>query len=223
MNIDFNTFTEKSASAVQEAQNLARNHGQQEIDVWHLLLALVQQEGGIVPRLLERLDITPSALELAAERVISKFPKATGSVNVSQIYVSSALQQSLTQADIEKKALNDEFVSTEHLFLGLLMADSNSKLGRFFQQFTLDRQKVLDLIKSLRNGKNIKSRHPEATFEALEKYGIDLVEQARKGKMDPVIGRDDEIRRVIRILSRKTKNNPVLIGEPGVGDRKSVV
>ncbi|MDG1667476.1 MAG: ATP-dependent chaperone ClpB [Opitutae bacterium] len=217
MNIDFNTFTEKSASAVQEAQNLARNHGQQEIDVWHLLLALVQQEGGIVPRLLERLDITPSALELAAERVISKFPKATGSVNVSQIYVSSALQQSLTQADIEKKALNDEFVSTEHLFLGLLMANSNSKLGRFFQQFTLDRQKVLNLVKSLRNGKNINSRHPEATFEALEKYGVDLVEQARKGKMDPVIGRDDEIRRVIRILSRKTKNNPVLIGEPGVG------
>ncbi len=217
MNIDFNTFTEKSAFAVQEAQNLARSHGQQEIDVWHLLLALVQQEDGIVPSLLERLQITPSAVQLATEREIDKLPKATGSVNVSQIYVSSALQKAIAQADKEKAALKDEFVSTEHLFLGLLSAESSSKLGQFLQQFTLDHDKVLEVLKSLRGGQNVTSRNPETTFEALEKYGIDLVEQARKGKMDPVIGRDDEIRRVIRILSRKTKNNPVLIGEPGVG------
>ena len=217
MNIDFNTFTEKSAFAVQEAQNLARSHGQQEIDVWHLLLALVQQEGGIVPSLLERLQITPSAVQLATEREIDKLPKATGSVNVSQVYVSSALQQAITQADKEKTQLKDEFVSTEHLFLGLLGADAKGKLGQFFEQFTLDRAKVLEVLKELRGGQNVTSRNPETTFEALEKYGIDLVEQARKGKMDPVIGRDDEIRRVIRILSRKTKNNPVLIGEPGVG------
>jgi ATP-dependent Clp protease ATP-binding subunit ClpB len=217
MNIDFNTFTEKSAFAVQEAQNLARSHGQQEVDVWHLLLALVQQEGGIVPSLLERLQITPSAVQLATEREIDKLPKATGSVNVSQIYVSQALQKAITQADKEKTKLKDEFVSTEHLFLGLLSAESSSKLGQFIQQFTLDHDKVLEVLKSLRGGQNVTSRNPETTFEALEKYGIDLVEQARKGKMDPVIGRDDEIRRVIRILSRKTKNNPVLIGEPGVG------
>ena len=217
MNIDFNTFTEKSAFAVQEAQNLARTHGQQEIDVWHLLLALVQQDGGIVPSLLERLQITPSAVQLATEREIDKLAKATGSVNVSQIYVSSALQKAISQADKEKAALKDEFVSTEHLFLGLLAAKSSDKLGQFFQQFTLDHDKVLEVLKSLRGGQNVTSRNPETTFEALEKYGIDLVEQARKGKMDPVIGRDDEIRRVIRILSRKTKNNPVLIGEPGVG------
>ena len=217
MNIDFNTFTEKSAFAVQEAQNLARRHGQQEIDVWHLLLALVQQEGGIVPSLLERLQITPAAVQLATQREIDKLPKATGSVNVSQIYVSSALQQAISQADKEKTMLKDEFVSTEHLFLGLLSAESSSKLGQFFEQFTLDHNKVLEILKTLRGGQSVTSRNPETTFEALEKYGIDLVEQARKGKMDPVIGRDEEIRRVIRILSRKTKNNPVLIGEPGVG------
>jgi len=217
MNIDFNTFTEKSAFAVQEAQNLARRHGQQEIDVWHLLLALVQQEGGIVPSLLERLQITPAAVQLATQREIDKLPKATGSVNVSQIYVSSALQQAISQADKEKNMLKDEFVSTEHLFLGLLSAESSSKLGQFFEQFTLDHNKVLEILKTLRGGQSVTSRNPETTFEALEKYGIDLVEQARKGKMDPVIGRDEEIRRVIRILSRKTKNNPVLIGEPGVG------
>ena len=217
MNIDFNTFTEKSAFAVQEAQNLARRHGQQEIDVWHLLLALVQQEGGIVPSLLERLQITPAAVQLATQREIDKLPKATGSVNVSQIYVSSALQQAISQADKEKNMLKDEFVSTEHLFLGLLSAESSSKLGQFFEQFTLDHNKVLEILKTLRSGQSVTSRNPETTFEALEKYGIDLVEQARKGKMDPVIGRDEEIRRVIRILSRKTKNNPVLIGEPGVG------
>ena len=217
MNIDFNTFTEKSAFAVQEAQNLARRHGQQEIDVWHLLLALVQQEGGIVPSLLERLQITPAAVQLATQREIDKLPKATGSVNVSQIYVSSALQQAISQADKEKTLLKDEFVSTEHLLLGLLSAESSSKLGQFFEQFTLDHNKVLEVLKTLRSGQSVTSRNPETTFEALEKYGIDLVEQARKGKMDPVIGRDEEIRRVIRILSRKTKNNPVLIGEPGVG------
>lgn len=217
MNIDFNTFTEKSAFAVQEAQQLARTHGQQEIDVWHLLLALVQQEGGIVPALLERMQITPSAVQLAAERELAKLPKATGSVNVSQVYISSALQRAIAQADGVKSTLKDDFVSTEHLFLGLIQADPSGKLGLFFKQFGIDRDKVLELLKSLRGGQKVTSRNPETTFEALEKYGIDLVEQARKGKMDPVIGRDEEIRRVIRILSRKTKNNPVLIGEPGVG------
>lgn len=217
MNIDFNTFTEKSALAVQEAQNIARSSGQQEIDTWHLLLALIQQEGGIVPNLLERMQITPSAMQLAARREIENLPKVTGSVNVSQVYISSALQKAIAQADKEKSNLKDEYVSTEHLLLGLLSADSKSKLGQFFDRFELDRSKVLDALKSVRGSQQVTSRNPETTFDALSKYGIDLVEQARKGKMDPVIGRDSEIRRVIRILSRKTKNNPVLIGEPGVG------
>jgi ATP-dependent Clp protease ATP-binding subunit ClpB len=217
MNIDFNTFTEKSALAVQEAQNIARSNSQQEIDTWHLLLALVQQEGGIVPNLLERMQITPSAVQLATRREIDNLPKVTGSVNVSQIYISSALQKAITQADKEKTDLKDEYVSTEHLLLGLLSADTKGKLGQFFQRFGLERSKVMEALKSMRGNQNVSSRNPETTFDALSKYGIDLVEQARKGKMDPVIGRDSEIRRVIRILSRKTKNNPVLIGEPGVG------
>ena len=217
MNIDLNTFTEKSALAVQDAQNCARSNGQQEIDTWHLLLALVQQEGGIVPNLLERLQITPSAVLLATRREIENLPKATGSVNVSQVYISSELQKAIAQAGKEKASLKDEYISTEHLLLGLLGADAKGKLGQFFQRFGLERGKVLEALKAMRGSQKVSSRNPESTFEALSKYGIDLVEQARKGKMDPVIGRDSEIRRVIRILSRKTKNNPVLIGEPGVG------
>ena len=217
MNIDFNSFTEKSALAVQQAQQLARKQGQQEIDVWHLLIALVEQADGIVPALVERMQITPAALLLAAERELSKLPKASGSVNVSQVYISSVLQRALAEADEAKAKLKDEFVSTEHLLLGLIAADPDGKLGLFFKQFGIDRARVLEWLQAMRGDQRVTSRHPETTFEALEKYGIDLVEQARAGKMDPVIGRDDEIRRVIRILSRKTKNNPVLIGEPGVG------
>jgi len=216
MNIDFNSYTEKSAFAVQEAQNLARQHGQQEIDTWHLLLGLVTQENGIVPALLERMRITPSAVQLAAERELDKLPKASGSVNASQVYISSALQSALTEADKAKSELKDDYVSTEHLFLGLL-GSASGKLAEFFERFEIDREKVLETLKATRGNQKVTSRNPETTFEALEKYGIDLVEQARRGKMDPVIGRDSEIRRVIRILSRKTKNNPVLIGDPGVG------
>ncbi len=216
MNIDFNSFTEKSAFAFQSAQSLAQRNGQQEIDVWHLLLALIQQDGGIVPRLLERMGITPSALQLAAERELHALPKASGSLNASQVYISSSLQKVLAAAEKAKEELSDDFISTEHLFLGLVDAAAG-KLAKFFQQFGIDRQKLLEVLRETRGSQKVNTRTPEATFEALEKYGIDLVQMARKGKMDPVIGRDDEIRRVIRILSRKTKNNPVLIGEPGVG------
>ncbi|ADE55258.1 ATP-dependent chaperone ClpB [Coraliomargarita akajimensis DSM 45221] len=216
MNIDLNSFTEKSAFAIQEAQTLARQHGQQEIDVWHLLLALVQQEGGIVPGLLSRMQVTPSAVELAGQRELRALPKVSGTVNASQVYISSSLQQALAAAEKARVSMQDEFVSTEHLFLGLLEV-KHSKLIAFFQQFGLERDAVLAALESARAGQKVTSRTPETGFEALEKYGIDLVEQARLGKMDPVIGRDDEIRRVVRILSRKTKNNPVLIGEPGVG------
>jgi ATP-dependent Clp protease ATP-binding subunit ClpB len=216
MNIDFNTFTEKSALAVQEAQQLARQNNQQEIDVWHLLAALVKQEAGIVPSILERISVQPSAILLAAEREISRLPQVTGTVNASQIYISSALNEVFTAADAAKKSLQDEFVSAEHLFLGLTRA-KHKKLGDFMSQFGLSHNKVLSAVKEVRGNQRVTSRNPETTYEALAKYGIDLVEQVRKGKIDPVIGRDDEIRRVIRILSRKTKNNPVLIGEPGVG------
>ncbi len=217
MNIDFNRFTEKSALAVQEAQSLARRHGNQEIDGWHLVQALVTQEGGIVPGLLERMGITPAALQLAAEREISRLPSASGSVAPGQVYVSSLLQKALAEAESAAKKLKDDYVSTEHLLLGLVAAAGSSKLGELLKQFGLGREAILKVLQELRGNQRVTSQNPESTFEALEKYGLDLVEQARKGKMDPVIGRDSEIRRVIRILSRKTKNNPVLIGEPGVG------
>lgn len=216
MSVDYNSYTEKAAFAVQEAQNLARQHGQQEMDVWHLLLALVRQDGGIVPQLLEKMALSPSAVELAAQRELERLPRASGSVNTSQMYVSPKLQASLTAADQAKAELKDEFLSTEHLLLGLI-AGASGRIAEFFKTFTLDRAKVLAALKACRGNQKVTSRNPETTFEALEKYGTDLVELARRGKMDPVIGRDDEIRRVIRILSRKTKNNPVLIGEPGVG------
>jgi len=217
MNIDFNTFTEKSALSVQEAQNLARSYGQQEVDVWHLLVALVQDEQGIVSSLLEHIQVTTSAVELAAKRELDKLPKASGSVNASQVYISSDLQKVFVQAEAFKKKLKDDFLSTEHLFLGLLSVGKSGRIQQFFSQFQIDMKQVEKALDALRGGQRVTTRNPETTFEALEKYGIDLVALARKGKMDPVIGRDSEIRRVIRILSRKTKNNPVLIGEPGVG------
>ena len=217
MNIDFNQYTEKAALALQEAQGHAGRNGQQEIDTWHLLLSLVQQEDGIVPALVERMHVTPAALQLAAQREVDQLPKASGSVNASQVYISQALQGTLREAEAAKNQLGDAFLSTEHLLLGLLAVGKGGKLETFFRQFEIDRDKVMETLKAMRGNQKVETRTPEAVFEALKKYGMDLVEQARKGSMDPVIGRDGEIRRVIRILSRKTKNNPVLIGEPGVG------
>jgi len=217
MNIDFNNYTEKAALGVQEAQQIARRYGQQEIDSLHLLSALVEQENGIVPSLLEKMGITQSAVSLALGRELDKLPKASGSTNASQIYISSQLREALTHAEKEKGEFQDEYVSAEHVFLGIVETAKQGPLGKLLKQFEIDRDKILEALKATRGNQRVTTQNPEETYEALEKYGVDLVELARKGKMDPVIGRDSEIRRVIRILSRKTKNNPVLIGEPGVG------
>jgi len=213
MNIDFNRFTEKAREAVLEAQQQARRRSHQQVDGWHLLAALLGQEGGIVPSLLNKLEVTGSAVQLAAERELDKLPQVTGSTDASQLYVTAVFQNALARAEEEAKALKDDYVSVEHLFLGLAQAKGSSELARFFKQFELSRERILGALKDQR----VTSQNPEGTFEALEKYGQDLVDLVKKGKLDPVIGRDGEIRRVIRILSRKTKNNPVLIGEPGVG------
>src|SRR5581483_9233028 len=141
-------------------------------------------------------------------------PKVSGSVDTSKIYVTQAVNEVLTRAESEAGKLKDEYVSVEHLFLGLLDVGKPEALKKLFKSFDLDRAKVLTAMKEVRGSQRVTTDNPEATYQALEKYGIDLVAQARKGKMDPVIGRDEEIRRTIRILSRKTKNNPVLIGEP---------
>ena len=210
-------MTVMSRQAVQEAQNEARRRSHNEVETWHLLVALLAQEGGIVPSLVEKLGVTVSALQLAANRELERFPKVSGAVDVSKIYVTQALNEVLSKAETEAESLKDEFMSVEHLFLALLAVGKPPSLKRYFESFNLDRSKVLKELQKMRGNQRVTSDNPETTYNALEKYGVDLVAQARKGKMDPVIGRDAEIRRAIRILSRKTKNNPVLIGEPGVG------
>jgi ATP-dependent Clp protease ATP-binding subunit ClpB len=215
--MDLAKFTQMSRQAVTDAQNIARRLNHNEVETWHLLSALLSQEQGLVPGLVDKLGVTASALQLAVDRELERLPKVTGSVDTSKIYVTQAVNDVFTRAEQEAKTLKDEFVSVEHLFLGLLEVGKPDALKKLFKSFGLDRAKVLTALREVRGSQRVTSDNPEATYQALEKYGIDLVAQARKGKMDPVIGRDEEIRRTIRILSRKTKNNPVLIGEPGVG------
>jgi ATP-dependent Clp protease ATP-binding subunit ClpB len=206
-----------SREAMTEAQAIARRLNHNEVETWHLLSALLGQENGIVSGLVEKLGLTASALQLAIDRELERLPKVTGSVDTSKIYVTQAVNDVLTRAEKEADSLKDEFVSTEHLFLALVEAGRPEAMKKFFKSFGVDRAKVLKVLQEVRGNQRVTTDNPEATYQALGKYGIDLVAQARKGKLDPVIGRNEEIRRVIRILSRKTKNNPVLIGEPGVG------
>nr|WP_277557417.1 ATP-dependent chaperone ClpB [Ereboglobus sp. PH5-10] len=206
-----------SRQAVTDAQNEARNRSHNEVDAWHLLYALLRQENGLVPALVEKLGLTTSALTLAAERELDRLPRVTGNIDVSKIYITQAVNEVFIAAEKEAKKLKDEYISVEHLFLGLIEVGKPPALAKYFKSFGLDRDTVLKTLRDIRGNQRVTTDNPESTYQALEKYGIDLVAQARKGKMDPVIGRDDEIRRTIRILSRKTKNNPVLIGEPGVG------
>ncbi|MSU46456.1 MAG: ATP-dependent chaperone ClpB [Lacunisphaera sp.] len=215
--MDQQKMTVMSRQAVTEARNEARRRSHNEVETWHLLVALLAQEGGIVPALVEKLGLTVSALQLAANRELERVPKVSGSVDVSKIYVTQALNGVLTQAEQEADQLKDEYISVEHLFLALIKVGQPAGLKKYFDSFGLERAKVFKELKQMRGNQRVTSDNPETTYNALEKYGIDLVAQARKGKLDPVIGRDAEIRRAIRILSRKTKNNPVFIGEPGVG------
>ena len=215
--MDTAKLTQMSRQAVTDAQNVARRLNHSEVDTWHLLSALLTQENGLVSGIVDKLGLTAAALALAVDRELERLPKVTGSVDTSKIYVTQALNDVLTRAEEEAKSLKDDFVPVEHLLLGLLDVAKPESLKKLFKSFDLDRAKVLKILKDVRGNQRVTTDNPEATYAALEKYGVDLVAQARKGKMDPVIGRDEEIRRTIRILSRKTKNNPVLIGEPGVG------
>lgn len=215
--IDPNRLTEMARNALTEGQAFARRNKNNEVETLHLLSALVGQENGIVQGLLNNLEITPNAMALSIDREIAKLPSVSGSVDSSKIFITAALNDVFTKAEEEATSLKDDFISVEHLFLALLETGKPATLANLFKSFGLDRGKALSALQSVRGSQRVTSQNPEAIFQALEKYGMDLVERARSGKMDPVIGRDDEIRRVIRILSRKTKNNPVLIGEPGVG------
>jgi ATP-dependent Clp protease ATP-binding subunit ClpB len=215
--MDLQKLTVMSRQAITDAQNEARRRQHNEVETWHLLHALLAQEDGLVPALAEKLGLATSALTLAADRELDRLPRVSGSVDVSKIYVTQAVNEVLTRAEKEAEKLKDDFVSVEHLFLALIDVAKPGSLASYFKSFNLDRDTVLKTLRELRGNQRVTTDNPEATYQALEKYGIDLVAQAKKGKMDPGIGRDDEIRRAVRILSRKTKNNPVLIGEPGVG------
>ncbi len=213
--MDFNKFTEKSREAIAAAQTIMTEHGNPMLETWHLLAALLKQDGGIVPALLAKMKVDTKGFSQNVERELARLPRVSGGGNVQQGAASGTVQKVLGKSVEEARALNDDFVSTEHLFLALIAAAPEMK--EFFKAFGITRNTVLAALKELRGNQRVTTDNPEATYDALGKYGVDLVEMARKGKLDPVIGRDEEIRRVIRILSRKTKNNPVLIGEPGVG------
>ena len=216
--MDPNKLTQKTQEAIQAAQNMALRLGHIEVDGEHLLAALLEQEGGLVPRLLQRMEVPVESLAAALRQELEKRPSVSGpGVEAGKIYVTQRFNRLLLKAEEEARRLKDEYVSVEHLLLALAEEGTGTAAGRLFRQFNISRDRLLQALTAIRGHQRVTSAEPEATYEALEKYGRDLVQEVRKGKLDPVIGRDAEIRRVIRILSRKTKNNPVLIGEPGVG------
>ncbi|MFQ5600812.1 MAG: ATP-dependent chaperone ClpB [Candidatus Krumholzibacteriia bacterium] len=216
--MDLDRLTQKSQEAMLEAQNLAVRYGHQEVDSEHLALALLQQSDGLFPRLLVRMNVPGQTLQREIETLLGRRPSVSGpGAEPGKILVTQRFQRLFVKAEDEAKRLKDEYISVEHLILALLDVDPSTPLGRLFQQHHVTRDAFLEALMAVRGSQRVTSATPEGAYEALEKYGVDLVEQAHGGRLDPVIGRDAEIRRAIRILSRKTKNNPVLIGEPGVG------
>ena len=210
-------FTQKSVEALQEAQSIASRNSNQAVDQEHLLLALLKQENGLIPQLFLKMDIDPQSIADAAEKAVNSIPKVqVGGREQGSVYVSSELDRALSEAEAQASRMKDEYVSVEHIVLGI-MESPNRAVKELFKSFNITRSKFLQALQSVRGNTQVTSQNPEETYDVLKKYGQELVEMAREGKLDPVIGRDNEIRNVIRILSRKTKNNPVLIGEPGVG------
>ncbi len=216
--MDINKFTQKSQEAISDAQNMALRHKHQQVDAEHLFKAFLGQENGLVPRLLEKAGYNTANIDSALDRELGKFPSVTGpGGQPGQIYVTQRVNDILLKSQDLAGQMKDEYVSVEHIFLTLLQESESTGVGRICKEFRLDRDKILNVLTELRGNQRVTSANPEDTYDALKKYGRDLVEEARQGQLDPVIGRDMEIRRSIRILSRRTKNNPVLIGEAGVG------
>ena len=205
-------FTQKSLEAIQNAQSNAVEYGNPQLDQQHLLLALLRQEDGLIPGLLQKMNINVNGLTQAVENEVKRLPRVSG----GETRVAVDLEKALTAAEKLAENMTDEYVSVEHIFMAMVNAP-NAALKELFRQYNVDRDGFMKILATVRGNTRVTSDSPEATYDALKKYGTDLVEKARSKKLDPVIGRDDEIRNVIRILSRKTKNNPVLIGEPGVG------
>ncbi|MBQ9270326.1 MAG: ATP-dependent chaperone ClpB [Oscillospiraceae bacterium] len=210
-------FTQKSMEAIQLAQNIATEHDNQQIEQCHILLALLMQENGLVPQLLTKMGITVPSFVSATQELVAQLPAVTGSGReADKVYINRDVDSALTEAEQVADSMKDDFVSVEHILLGLI-AKANSRMKKLFETYSIDSEKTLQTLQSIRGSARVTTDNPEGTYDALNKYGTDLVKQAREKKMDPVIGRDEEIRNVIRILSRKSKNNPCLIGEPGVG------
>ena len=210
-------YTQKSLEAVQNAQSIATEYGNQQIEQPHLLLALLLDEGGLIPQLLGNMGLTVPSFTAAAKAEVEKLPRVSGSGREQgKIYVAQDVDKCLNTAESIAASMKDEYVSVEHLLLALLDT-ANRELKELFRTYNVQKEGVLQALTNVRGNQRVTSDNPEETYNALKKYGSDLVERARANKLDPVIGRDDEIRNVIRILSRKSKNNPVLIGEPGVG------
>src|SRR3954467_6874405 len=213
--MNINKYTEKAQEAIVGAQQLADREGHPEITPEHLLLSLVEQQGGIVPEILRKLNGDPARVAAEVRAELGKHPSAHGG---SQPGLSARVRQVTTAAEAEAERLKDEYVSTEHLLLAIAgESGRTAAAARILQKSGATKDAVLQALTSVRGSQRVTSQNPEGTYQSLEKYGRDLTELAQKGKLDPVIGRDDEIRRVIQVLSRRTKNNPVLIGEPGVG------
>ena len=209
--MDINRFTQKLQSGFQEAQSIATRHSNQQLDVEHLLIALIEQEGGLAQSILLKADVPLESLHQKLMEEVEKLPKVSGgAMEPDKVYITGRLQKLLTSAESEAKRLKDDYISIEHI----LLAATGEKA---FKELKITRDRLMETLQEVRGSQRVTSQNPEETYEALEKYGRDLTQLAEQGKLDPVIGRDEEIRRVIQVLSRRTKNNPVLIGEPGVG------
>lgn len=210
--MNISKFTQKSVEAVQNCEKLAYEYGNQEIEEEHLLYSLLTIEDSLILKLIEKMEIQKEHFVDRSKQALAKRVKVQG----GQVYIGKDLNQVLIHAEDEAKQMGDEYVSVEHLFLSMLQYP-NKEIKQIFTEYGITRERFLQALSTVRGNQRVVSDNPEATYDTLEKYGQDLVEKARAQKLDPVIGRDNEIRNVVRILSRKTKNNPVLIGEPGVG------
>ncbi len=221
--MDINRFTQKAQQALMDAQSIAARYKHQQVDNEHLMLALLNQEDGLIPHLLEKIaaaesNVDAAGIREAVERYLAGLPKVSGPAGaVDQLYITSRLNSTLDRASQEAQNMKDEFISVEHILLAMLGEGSPGTLGRILLDHGIKKDGVMKALAAIRGGQRVTSQTPESTYEALEKYGRDLTKAAAQDKLDPVIGRDEEIRRTVQILSRRTKNNPVLIGEPGVG------
>src|SRR5688572_22048619 len=214
--MDINRFTDSVQQRLSAAQSKAARYGHQQVDVEHLLASLLEQERGLAASILNKAEINAGALNQRVEQELERLPKVSGPSGApDQIYVTGRLNRLLAQSEDEAKKLKDDYISVEHLLLA--MTDDMGAAGRIFHEAGVTRERLMRALQEVRGSQRVSSQNPEATYEALERYGSDLTRLAQQGKLDPVIGRDDEIRRTIQILSRRTKNNPVLVGEAGVG------